>query len=82
MRDKQKSGILLGMQLLFMQQGQPEHDETPQPVNIRVPFLHEPLGLGDAVANVTQALGIQPCTPCQQRKEALNRRFQLNPYRG
>ena len=79
MRDKQKSAILLGMQLLFNQQAE---EQQSQPVNIRVPFLHEPLGLGDAVANVTQALGIQPCTPCQQRKEALNRRFQLNPYRG
>jgi len=52
------------------------------PTNISVPFLHQSVGLGDAVARMTQAFGVKPCGGCQQRKEALNRRVQLNPYRG
>lgn len=30
-------------------------------------------GLGDAVAAVTNAVGIKPCGGCQRRREALNR---------
>lgn len=29
--------------------------------------------LGDAVAEVTKAVGIQPCGGCKQRQESLNR---------
>lgn len=35
-------------------------------------------GLGDTIAKITSAVGIQPCGGCQQRQEALNRMF---PYR-
>lgn len=31
------------------------------------------LPLGDAVARMTKAVGIQPCTPCQARQKAMNR---------
>jgi len=31
------------------------------------------LPLGDAVARVTKAFGVQPCTPCQERQRAMNR---------
>lgn len=51
-----------------------------QPVQIRVPFLSQQTGLGDAIGNVTQAAGVKPCTPCQKRKEALNQRVQLFPW--
>jgi hypothetical protein len=30
------------------------------------------LPLGDAVARVTKAVGIQPCTPCEARQRAMN----------
>lgn len=30
------------------------------------------LPLGDAVARMTKAVGIQPCTPCQARQAAMN----------
>lgn len=30
-------------------------------------------GLGDLVAHATHALGVQPCTPCEQRRAFLNR---------
>lgn len=32
-------------------------------------------GLGDVVATVTDALGIEPCDGCNQRKEKLNKLF-------
>ncbi len=31
------------------------------------------LPLGDVVARMTKAVGIQPCTPCQARQAAMNR---------
>ena len=30
-------------------------------------------GAGDAVARVTEALGVKPCEPCKQRQAKLNR---------
>lgn len=32
-------------------------------------------GAGDAVAAVTKRLGIEPCTPCEARRRALNGMF-------
>jgi hypothetical protein len=69
------------MQVIFPQQQQ-QQPEEPAPRNISIPFLRESIGLGDAVANITQAFGVQPCGGCQKRKDALNKRVQLNPYRG
>jgi hypothetical protein len=54
----------------------------PQPHQVHVPFVHQPIGLGDAVAQVTRALGIQPCGGCKKRQEYLNQQMTLNPYRG
>ncbi len=70
------------MQLLFSQQQQPEPQEIESPANVTVPFLHQSIGLGDVIANMTQAFGVKPCGGCQQRKEQLNRAMQFNPYRG
>ena len=69
------------MQVLFPQQQQPSARDMHDPRNITVPFLHNPIGLGDAVAHLTQAVGITPCQPCQERQERLNQAFRLNPYR-
>lgn len=35
-------------------------------------------GLGDSVAKLTKAFGVQPCGGCQQRREWLNKMF---PYK-
>lgn len=32
-------------------------------------------GAGDVVARATSAMGIQPCPPCEQRRQKLNRWF-------
>ncbi|MEE1766246.1 hypothetical protein [Streptomyces sp. SP18BB07] len=42
---------------------------------VRIPgFAHDDaeIGLGDAVARVTTAMGIRPCGGCGRRAEALN----------
>lgn len=51
-----------------------------QPRDIRVPFLGRPVGAGDAVRSVTEAAGVQPCSPCEQRRKALNARFRFVPW--
>ena len=35
----------------------------------------ETSGLGDLLANITSAIGIEPCEKCEQRKKALNKAF-------
>lgn len=32
-------------------------------------------GLGDVVAKVTKAVGIQPCAPCERRRQWMNKYF-------
>jgi hypothetical protein len=58
------------------------HQDTRQrePMRIRVPFLNQETGLGDAIAAATSAVGIKPCQPCKERAEALNRRVVLSPW--
>lgn len=36
------------------------------------------VGVGDMLARLFQWIGIEPCSPCKQRKEMLNRMFQRN----
>ncbi len=45
----------------------------------RIPFLKEPIGAGDVVKAATSALGIKPCTPCEERRKRLNAAFKLMP---
>ena len=48
-----------------------------QAYRVRLPgFIgDEDIGLGDAIKNVTYALGIRPCGGCERRAAALNRWF-------
>lgn len=48
-------------------------NERP-PVRLRLPGLvADEIGLGDAIARVTTAVGLQPCGGCEARAAALNR---------
>lgn len=48
-------------------------------VQIPVPFLNNAARVGDLVARFTQAVGIQPCAPCDQRRQLLNQ-IQFRPW--
>jgi hypothetical protein len=52
-------------------------EDVRSPLHVRLPgFVHEDeVGLGDAIKRATYALGIKPCTGCERRAEALNRRL-------
>jgi hypothetical protein len=41
----------------------------------------EPAGLGDAVKKVTTAVGVKPCSACQERAARLNQWVQFVPRR-
>ena len=45
--------------------------------NVIPPVRHQchARGLGDRIASLTKAVGLEPCRPCQQRQKALNQRF-------
>ena len=49
-----------------------------QPHPVRLPgFMmpdEEEVGLGEVIKRATAAVGIRPCSGCQQRAQALNRR--------
>ncbi len=48
-------------------------------MEIKLPFLKQPIGAGDIVKAATSAAGIQPCPPWQKRREAMNRALTLTP---
>ena len=47
---------------------------------VRLPgfLIEEEIGLGDAIKRVTYAMGIKPCSGCEKRASALNRRVVLS----
>lgn len=51
-------------------------------VHVPLPGLAQPIGAGDVVARVTQALGIPTCSPCEQRRRWLNEHLQFDPWAG
>jgi hypothetical protein len=57
-----------------------QYVNVPNPLRIRVPFLNREVPAGDAVAAATQAIGIQPCAPCEERQKKLNQRVVFSPW--
>ena len=57
-----------------------QYVNVPEPMRIRVPFLSKHVPAGDAIAAATQAIGIQPCQPCEERKRRLNQRVVFSPW--
>jgi hypothetical protein len=58
------------------EQNEPPGIAEPQPRRIHLPgfIKDEPVGLGDAIKRVTYFMGIKPCSGCERRAAALNRR--------
>ena len=50
-------------------------EAQPRPYRVRLPgfVADEAVGLGDAVQRMTYAMGIKPCSGCEQRAGAMNR---------
>lgn len=48
--------------------------ENRRRLSIPIPRLYEDVGLGEALARLTAALGISPCPGCRRRAAALDRR--------
>jgi hypothetical protein len=49
-----------------------------QPRVVQLPFMRrQMMGLGDVVAGMTRAVGIQPCGGCERRRQWLNQRLQF-----
>lgn len=46
-----------------------------KPKYIRIPGLKQQIGLGTVVKRAMQSLGVKPCSSCQKRAEALDRRI-------
>jgi hypothetical protein len=46
-------------------------------IEVRVPMLRSgrKIGLGDLIKGLTKTAGIKPCSGCQKRAQALNRRL-------
>ena len=57
-----------------------EQKSTPRRFRPRLPgpLIDDAEGLGDVIKRVTSAVGIKPCSGCEQRAKALNKRV---PFR-
>jgi hypothetical protein len=61
-----------------------EPKQSSEPAHrVRLPgFITETeIGLGDAIKRATSAVGIRPCTGCERRAAALNRRIVFTRWR-
>jgi len=54
--------------------------EVQARLRLRIPGLKKSLGAGDVVRKVTDALGIEHCSECDERKERLNRFLSFESY--
>ncbi len=55
---------------------------VPRPIRVPLPGLRGNVGLGQAVKRLTGALGIRPCSSCQQRARAMDRRVVFSGLSG
>jgi hypothetical protein len=56
-------------------------------VQVPVPFLRGTIGLGDVVAKAigaigVGAIGVKPCTPCEERKHKMNQALQFRGWKA
>ena len=55
-------------------------DEVKARLRLRVPGLKKSIGAGDVVRKATEALGIEHCSDCDERKERMNRWLRFEAY--
>jgi hypothetical protein len=53
---------------------------SSQSMSVPVPFMHEELGLGEALKGLFSWIGVQPCGGCQKRAEALDGAVRFVPW--
>jgi hypothetical protein len=58
----------------------PQAQQQSAPFQIAVPGMQQAVGFGDAIAGLFSSVGVQPCTPCEARKTAMNARVQFVPW--
>jgi len=57
-------------------------NRVPRPIRIPVPGMRRTTGLGQVVKQLTLSLGVRPCSGCEKRARALDRRVILSALRG
>lgn len=48
-------------------------------MQVRLPLLRKPVGLGTLITHITRAAGVRPCTGCAKRAAALDKRVVFTP---
>ncbi len=63
-------------------QSEEDVKDAAQPLTIPIPFLREPVGSGDIVKRLTDALHIPQCGGCRGRQERMNQTVGFGPLRS
>ena len=58
-----------------------EQKAPKSPWRIPIPGLPHEVGLGQAIAKATQAVGVKPCGGCKKRAEAMDKQVVFSPWR-
>lgn len=51
-----------------------------RPIRIPIPFIHNPIAPGSAIARITTAVGIRPCQSCKERAQSMDKRLVFVPF--
>jgi len=55
-------------------------EEVKARLRLKIPGLKKSIGAGDVVRKATEALGIEHCSECDERRERLNRFLRFQAY--
>jgi hypothetical protein len=68
-----------GMSFVSQDANDPAGAGAPR-ATLPVPFLRRQIGAGDAVRAFTEQLGIEPCSPCEERRKRFNQALAFRPW--
>lgn len=57
-----------------------ENPTTENQLRLPVPFLRQGVAAGDLLASMARAVGVEPCSPCEERRRWLNDRLAFRPW--